>query len=46
MDLPYIFKGDGEMSEMVLDPEMNLDAFIEQISGKLMEFLQKKLSGM
>jgi len=46
MDLPYIFKGDGQMSEMTLDPEMNLDAFIEQISGKLIEFLQKKLSAM
>jgi len=42
MDLPYIFKADGSQTEMILDPEMNLDAFIEQISGKLMEFLQKK----
>lgn len=43
MDLPYIFKGDGSQTEMTLDPEMNLDAFVEKISGKLMEFLMKKL---
>ena len=43
MDLPYIFKGDGSQTEMILDPEMNMDAFIEQITGKLMEFLMKKL---
>lgn len=45
MDLPYIFKGDGEMSEMILDPDMNLDAFIEQITGKLVEFLKARLLG-
>ena len=46
MDLPYIFKGDGSSgSEMILDPELNLDAFIEQISGKLIEMLQKHLAG-
>lgn len=44
MDLPYIFKGDGEMGEMILDPDMNLDAFIEQITGKLIEFLQSRFS--
>lgn len=44
MDLPYIFKGDGSGStEMSLDPEMNLDAFIEQISGKLMEVLKARM---
>ena len=43
MDLPYIFKGDGSQTEMILDPEMNLDAFIEQISGKLIEMLRAKL---
>lgn len=42
LDLPYIFKGDGSQTEMVLDPEMNLDAFVEQISGKLIEYLQKR----
>jgi len=44
MDLPYIFKGDGTQTEMILDPEMNLDAFIEQITGKLMEYVQRKLT--
>lgn len=44
LDLPYIFKGDGSQTEMILDPEMNLDAFIEQISGKLIEFLKAKFS--
>mmetsp|Transcript_21292 Transcript_21292/g.44285 ORF Transcript_21292/g.44285 Transcript_21292/m.44285 type:complete len:210 (+) Transcript_21292:1-630(+) len=44
MDLPYMFKGDGEMGEMILDPDMNLDAFIEQITGKLIEFLQSRFS--
>ena len=44
MDLPYLFKGDGEQTEMLLDPNMNIDAFIEQISGKLMEFLQAKMA--
>ena len=39
MDLPYIFKGDGSQTEMVLDPELNLDAFIEMVSGKLLEYL-------
>jgi len=43
MDLPYIFKGDGTQTEMTLDPELNLDGFIEQITGKLMEFLKKKM---
>lgn len=43
MDLPYIFKGDGTQTEMTLDPEMNLDAFIEQLTGKLIEFLKRKL---
>jgi hypothetical protein len=41
MDLPYIFKADGEQTEMILDPELDLDAFIQQISGKLLDFLQK-----
>ena len=45
MDLPYIFKGDGSQTEMILDPEMNLDAFIEQITGKLVEFLQRTFGG-
>ncbi|KAL7448687.1 hypothetical protein ACHAWC_000838, partial [Mediolabrus comicus] len=44
MDLPYIFKGDGTQTEMILDPEMNLDAFIEQITGKLLEYVQRKLA--
>jgi len=39
MDLPYIFKGDGSQTEMMLDPELNLDAFIEMVSGKLLEYL-------
>lgn len=43
MDLPYIFKGDGQQTEMTLDPDMNLDGFIAQLTGKLMEFLMKKL---
>lgn len=43
LDLPYIFKGDGSQTGMILDPEMNLDSFIEMISGKLIEFLKKKL---
>ena len=42
MDLPYVFKGDGEQTEMQLNPEMNLDAFIQQISGKLQEVLKAK----
>ena len=42
MDLPYVFKG-GIDSEMHLDPEMNLDAFIQQISGKLKQYIEKKL---
>lgn len=42
LDLPYIFKGDGSQTEMILDPELNLDAFIEQLTGKLMDFLKAK----
>lgn len=41
MDLPYIFKANGEQTEMILDPDLDIDAFIEQITGKLLEFLQK-----
>lgn len=43
LDLPYIFKGDGSQTEMTLDPDMNLDAFIQKITGKLMEYIQRKL---
>lgn len=43
MDLPYIFKADGDQTEMILDPDMNIDAFIQQITGKLMEYLQNKM---
>jgi len=43
MDLPYLFKGDGSQTEMTLDPTMNLDAFIEKLTGKLMEYLQAKM---
>lgn len=44
MDLPYIFRADESgQTEMTLDPEMNMDSFIEQISGKLIQFLMKKL---
>lgn len=43
MDLPYIFKGDGSQTEMDLDPEMNMDSFIEMLTGKLIEFLKRKL---
>merc|ERR1712238_254828 len=43
MDLPYIFKGDGQQTEMTLDPELNIDSFVEMLTGKLMEFLKKKL---
>mmetsp|Transcript_32246 Transcript_32246/g.73133 ORF Transcript_32246/g.73133 Transcript_32246/m.73133 type:complete len:346 (+) Transcript_32246:129-1166(+) len=42
MDLPYVFKG-GIDSEMHLDPEINLDAFIQQISGKLKEYIERRL---
>ncbi|KAL7433666.1 hypothetical protein ACHAXH_005447 [Discostella pseudostelligera] len=42
MDLPYVFKGDGSQLEMELNPQMNLDAFIQQISGKLEEVLRAK----
>lgn len=44
MDLPYLFKGDGSQAEMILDPNMNLDAFIEKLTGKLMEYLQAKMA--
>jgi hypothetical protein len=44
MDLPYIFKGDGSQTEMILDPDMNIDAFIEQITGKLVEFIKAKMA--
>lgn len=44
LDLPYKFKGDGSQTEMTLDPDLNIDAFIEMITGKLMEFLQKCFS--
>ena len=44
MDLPYLFKGDGSQEEMILDPNMNLDAFIEKLTGKLMEYLQAKMA--
>lgn len=44
LDLPYLFKGDGSQTEMTLDPNMNLDAFIEKLTGKLMEFLQAKMA--
>jgi hypothetical protein len=45
MDLPYIFKGDGSTGgEMILDPDLDIDAFIEQISGKLIEYLQKQMA--
>lgn len=40
MDLPYVFKADGEQTEMTLDPDLNLDAFIQQITGKLMDMLK------
>merc|ERR1712127_259144 len=43
MDLPYIFKGDGSQTEMELDPDLNLDAFIEMISGKLIDFLKRSM---
>ena len=42
MDLPYVFKGDGSQLEMEMNPNMNLDAFIQQISGKLEEVLKAK----
>lgn len=42
MDLPYVFQG-GIDSEMHLDPDMNLDAFIQQISGKLKEYIERRL---
>lgn len=45
MDLPYIFKGDGSQTEMTLDPDLNLDAFIEKLTGKLFEFLKKRFFG-
>lgn len=45
LDLPYIFKGDGSQTEMILDPTLNLDAFIEQLTGKLMEYLQRRFLG-
>jgi hypothetical protein len=41
MDLPYIFRADGEQTEMILDPEMNIEAFIQQITGKLVDFLER-----
>ena len=44
LDLPYIFKGDGSQTEMTLDPDLNLDAFIEKLTGKLIEFLSKCFS--
>ena len=44
MDLPYLFKGDGSQAEMILDPNVNLDAFIEKLTGKLMEYLQAKMA--
>mmetsp|Transcript_21111 Transcript_21111/g.36050 ORF Transcript_21111/g.36050 Transcript_21111/m.36050 type:complete len:294 (-) Transcript_21111:668-1549(-) len=31
-------------NQMTLDPNMNLDAFIEKLTGKLMEFLQAKMA--
>ena len=43
MDLPYKFKGDGSQTEMKLDPDLNLDAFIEKLTGKLMDYLKAKL---
>lgn len=45
MDLPYVFKADGEQTEMTLDPDLNLDAFIQQITGKLMDLLKGSLKG-
>jgi len=45
MDLPYIFKGDGSQSEMILDPDLNLDAFIEMLTGKLIEYLKNRFCG-
>jgi len=44
LDLPYLFKGDGKQTEMTLDPNLDLDAFIQRITGKLMEYLQAKLA--
>ncbi|KAL7478671.1 hypothetical protein ACHAW6_004429, partial [Cyclotella cf. meneghiniana] len=41
MDLPYVFRADGEQTEMILDPEMNIEAFIQQITGKLVDFLER-----
>lgn len=43
LDLPYIFKGDGSQTEMTLDPNMNLEAFIQKLTGKLMEYLKKRM---
>jgi hypothetical protein len=36
MDLPYIFKAD-----VILNPELDLDEFIQQVTSKLLDFLQK-----
>ena len=38
-----MFKGNGEQTEMTLDPDLNLDNFIEMLTGKLIEFLKKKM---
>lgn len=46
MDLPYIFKADGAQTEMMLDPEMNIEAFVQQITGKLKDMLLAKLKEM
>ncbi|KAL3815315.1 hypothetical protein ACHAXA_006817 [Cyclostephanos tholiformis] len=45
MDLPYAFKSDGSETEMHLNPGMNIEAFIQQNSGKLFEFLQQQMMG-
>eukprot|EP00538_Stauroneis_constricta_P013629 CAMPEP_0119552190 /NCGR_PEP_ID=MMETSP1352-20130426/5255_1 /TAXON_ID=265584 /ORGANISM="Stauroneis constricta, Strain CCMP1120" /LENGTH=317 /DNA_ID=CAMNT_0007598383 /DNA_START=66 /DNA_END=1019 /DNA_ORIENTATION=+ len=35
LDLPYIFKGDGEQEKMELDEGIDLDAFLGRIGGKI-----------
>jgi hypothetical protein len=43
LDLPYTFAADGQQTQMDLNPKIDIESFIQQHSGQVLEFLQKIL---
>jgi hypothetical protein len=43
LDLPYTFAADGQQTQMDLNPHIDIESFIQQHSGQVLEFLQKIL---